>query len=130
MSKKKKKRAAETAPSTPKKVVNYRRILFLAVSFLVAMTVYQLAIRLRFTYVAIAYEGIAAALLIWYCIVNQGFGRMVLPKNASEADRADYDRRLRLGKRILGVFFAVLLTLIVDLVDLYILDYFRELMIK
>ena len=129
--KKKKKRAAvNAAPATPKKIINYRRILYLSVCFLVAMAVYRTALNLRFLYIDYVYEGIAAVLIVWYAIVNKGLERMVLLPEATEEDKAEFERRTRIGKRILGVFFGVLLTLIVDLVDLYILDYFRDFMIQ
>ena len=129
--KKKKKRAAvNAAPATPKKIINYRRILYLSVCFLVAMAVYRTALNLRFLYIDYVYEGIAAVLIVWYAIVNKGLERMVLLPEATEEDKAEFERRNRIGKRILGVFFGVLLTLIVDLVDLYILDYFRDFMIQ
>ena len=90
------------------------------------MTVYQLALQLFFIQIVYVYEGIAAALLIWYCIVNQGFGKLTLSPTATEEERTDYERRSRVGKRILGVFFAVILTLIIDLIDLFILDSLRD----
>jgi hypothetical protein len=128
--KKKKKRVAASAPATPKKVVNYRRILYLSVCFLVAMAAYRTALNLRFLYIDYVYEGIAAVLILWYAVVNKGLERMTLPPNATEEEKADHQRRTVLGKKILGVFFAVVLTLIVDLVDLYILDYFRDFVIQ
>lgn len=132
MAKKKKKKrvAVNAAPATPKKVINFRRILYLSVCFLVAMAVYRTALNLRFLYIDYVYEGIAAVLIVWYAIVNKGLERMVLLPEATEEDKAEFERRTRIGKRILGVFFGVLLTLIVDLVDLYILDYFRDFMIQ
>ena len=130
MAKKKKKRAAPAAPATPKKVVNYRRILYLATCFLVAMVLYRVALNFMFFAITYVYEAVAAGLLIWYCLVNQGLGRRELPPDADEAARADHARRLRLGKQILGVFFGVLLTLIIDFIDLYILDYLRQMIVK
>ena len=119
---KKKKRVPEAEPATPKKVVNYRRILYLGFCFLAAMTVYQVAIQLSVLWVAYAYEAIAAALIIWYCIVNRGFDKLTVSPAATAEERADIERRILLGKRILGPFFGVLLTIIVDLIDLYLLD--------
>ena len=128
--KKKKKQGTATVPATPKKVINYRRILYLAVCFLVAMAVYRTALNLRFLYIDYVYEGIAAVLILWYAVINRGMGRPVLPPDATEEEKADHLRRTVLGKKILGVFLAVVLTLIVDLVDLYILDYFRDFMVQ
>ena len=127
---KKKKRVQAEVPAAPKKVVNYRRILYLAFCFLVAMTVYQVALRFGSLRILLIYECIGAALLIWYCVVNRGFDKLTVPPGASEELRADIERRIVLGKRILGPFFGVLLTVIVDLIDLYLLDYLRQLIAK
>lgn len=128
MAKKKKKKGTEAvAPVRKLPRFNYRRTLLIAALLIPTLGFYILAIReLRFFAITYIYQGIAAALLIWYAIVNRGLGKQTLPPDADEEVRKDHERRLALGKKILMAFFPFLFTLILDLFDLYILGPLME----
>lgn len=124
MAKKKKKKRSTEADVPVRKLprFNYRRTLLIAALLIPTLGFYIFAIQeLRFFGITFLYQGIAAALLIWYAIVNRGLGKLTLPPDADEEARKDYERRKALGKKILMAFFPFLFTLILDLFDLYVL---------
>lgn len=124
MAKKKKKRTAEVPSTRVRKLpkFNYRRTLVIAAILIPVLGIYMLTIGyFRFFYITYIYEAIAAALIIWYCVINQGFGKIKIPPNADETTIKDYEHRIVLGKKILTVFFPFLFTIILDLFDLYVI---------
>lgn len=89
-----------------------------------------------FPWVLGIYLGGSAVLTLGFVIYNRGFSRRgltgdMLPNTMSAEEKceflADGERRLKKSKWVLTVLFPVLFTFTVDVIELYVLDYFRAL---
>lgn len=116
------------------KAVNWKRVLTLALTTVVAMGIYFFLSSTPLWKVAIiAYIVIASVLIIAYFIVNRAFTGSgvtyeMLPDTMTRKEKEEYladvaDRERR-SRPMLMVIFPVIVTLLVDLFRLFVLDGF------
>jgi hypothetical protein len=105
-------------------------LLFLALNFVIAFAVYQLFLRAESMIGTYVYLGAALVLTLAYCIVNRGFGRPIsdpaaLPDEWSAEEKsayiADAARRHEIAKKLLYVLFPVVVVLMIDMIQLFVL---------
>ena len=111
-----------------------RTLLIVAVNFILLFALYQLMLRLQWIAGTYLYLAAAAALTVAYYIVNRGFGRPVtdadaMPSSWSAKEKCDYaafvQKRHESAKKILYWLFPILLTLLLDCIDVFLLDSLR-----
>ena len=113
-----------------------RTLLLLALYFLIAFGVYALFLKYESMVGTILYLVLAAGLTLAYYIVNRGFGQPItdpdqLPKEWSAKKKCDYvahvTARHEKARLILYVLLPVVLVLMLDMINIFVLDNFRNL---
>lgn len=117
-----------------------KKLLLLAVNFLIVFTVYQLLLSLEGVFglaVTVAYLLICAALCVAYFIVNRGFGKpdgdpSLLPAAWSAAEKCAYiedaARRHERAKGILLWLLPFVATILIDITFLFLLSPLLEML--
>ena len=118
-----------------KKSGKARILLYLALNFVIVFGVYRLFIHLRWAWGTVLYLIAAAALSVAYYIVNRGFGSPIqdpalLPDDWGAAKKREYmdwaKERHRRARGILYWLLPVIVTLMIDAADIFLLETLRE----
>jgi len=120
---------------TNHKSTKARTLLYLALNFVIVFGVYRLCIHLRWAWGTVLYLIAAAALSVVYYVVNRGFGTPIrdpalLPGEWNAAKKKEYmdwaEERHRRARGILYWLLPIIVTLMIDAVDIFLLDTLRE----
>ena len=118
----------------PKKKL--RTLIYLVLNFVIVFSVYQLLLRMQWTWGMIVYLLAAAALTVGYFVMNRGFGNPItdpaaLPEAWSAAEKTEYIARVTAcherAKKLLYWLLPVVLTLMIDVIELFLSDTLRAL---
>ena len=108
-----------------------RTLLFLLLNFVIVFVVYRIFLYFELVIGMILYLAAAAILAIVYYTVNRGFGKPItdpddLPKAWSAAEKtaylADTAKRSEAARKILLWLFPIVLTLLIDITNLFLLE--------
>lgn len=107
-----------------------KKLLLLAVHFLLAFTLYQVMLHFEVTAAPLLYMGVTFALVLAYYMVNRGFGRPPkgedLPDGMPAAEKCavieEAKARFQKAQKILLWLLPFLLTLFFDMLYLFLLE--------
>ncbi len=108
-----------------------RTLLFLVLNFIIVFTVYQIFLHLQLLFGTALYLIAAAVMTVAYYVVNRGFGKPItdpdaLPAAWSPVEKTKYidEVTARHGKarKILLWLLPVILTLMIDMTDLFLIQ--------
>ena len=114
----------------------WRILLILILNFLIAFAIYQLFLRAGSMIGTYLFIAAALGLTLAYFVINRGFGRPVtdasaLPDEWSAKEKEDYiaDAKARheRAKVLLYVLFPVIVVLMIDMIDLFVIDSLKSL---
>ena len=111
-----------------------RTLLFLVLNFIIVFAVYQLCLHMEWMAGTYVYIAAAAVRAVAYYIVNRGFGQPItdeaaLPEAWSAEEKCAYIKDVRArherAKKLLYWLFPIVITLMIDVLDLFVLDSLR-----
>ena len=114
-----------------------RTLLLLALNFILLFAVYQLFLRAESMIGTYAYLIATAALTVAYYIINRGFGSPVtdpalLPDSWSHKEQCDYVETVKIrhekAKKLLYWLLPLVVVLLIDFADIFLLDSLRGMM--
>lgn len=118
----------------PKKKL--RTLIYLVLNFVIVFAVYRLMLRMQWTWGMIVYLLAAAGLTVAYFIVNRGFGNPItdpaaLPEAWSDGEKTEYIAHVTAcherAKKLLYWLFPIVVTLMIDVIELFLADSLRGL---
>lgn len=138
MKKKKRKNDLAVTDKSDKKPFNWMLLTVLVGNTVIFFAVYRLAIQTTvFPFVLGLYLTLAAVLTVAYVVYNRGFSRRgvtvdMLPDTMSAQEKcefiADGERRMKKSKWMLTILFPLLVTFGFDIMELFVVDYLKNIL--
>lgn len=138
MKKKKRKNDLAVTDKSDKKPFNWVLLTVLVGNTVIFFAVYRLAIQTTvFPFVLGLYLTLAAVLTVAYVVYNRGFSRRgvtadMLPDTMSAQEKcefiADGERRMKKSKWMLTILFPLLVTFGFDIMELFVVDYLKNIL--
>lgn len=138
MKKKKRKNDLAVTDKSDKKPFNWMLLTVLVGNTVIFFAVYRLAIQTTvFPFVLGLYLTLAAVLTVVYVVYNRGFSRRgvtadMLPDTMSAQEKcefiADGERRMKKSKWMLTILFPLLVTFGFDIMELFVVDYLKNIL--
>lgn len=138
MKKKKRKNDLAVTDKSDKKPFNWMLLTVLVGNTVIFFAVYRLAIQTTvFPFVLGLYLTLAAVLTVAYVVYNRGFSRRgvtadMLPDTMSAQEKcefiADGERRIKKSKWMLTILFPLLVTFGFDIMELFVVDYLKNIL--
>lgn len=138
MKKKKRKNDLAVTDKSDKKPFNWVLLTVLVGNTVIFFAVYRLAIQTTvFPFVLGLYLTLAAVLTVAYVVYNRGFSRRgvtadMLPDTMSAQEKcefiADGERRMKKSKWMLTILFPLLVTFGFDIMELFVVDFLKNIL--